>query len=265
MLTANIAVFDGAGTTTNDKINDNLFFSCCCGQGGQYLWHQVCDCMTSTFTCNSTCVVKALRKPNRYYQAAIELYGNVTEIYPDSNVWLTGHSLGGSLSSLLGLTFGLPTVTYEAPPQALAASRLGLPAPPGTHPSAMQRRTDTGIHHVGHTADPIFMGSCNGATAACTLGGYAMESQCHSGQIHIYDVVKDKSWRVSASYHKIRGVIRDIIKVYPEIPAADTDAECIDCFNWKYFESNGSDATTSKSSTSSSTSTRTSTCQTPGW
>ena len=180
-------------------------------------------------------------------------------------MWLTGHSLGGSLSSLLGLTFGLPTVTYEAPPQALAASRLGLPAPPGVHPSAMQRRTDTGIHHIGHTADPIFMGSCNGATAACTLGGYAMESQCHSGQIYIYDVVKDKSWRVSASYHKIRGVIRDIIRVYPEIPAADTDTECIDCFNWKYFESNGSDTTTSISSISSSTSTRTSTCQTPGW
>ncbi|CAZ80814.1 unnamed protein product [Tuber melanosporum] len=26
------AVFDGAETTTNDKINDNLFFSCCCAR-----------------------------------------------------------------------------------------------------------------------------------------------------------------------------------------------------------------------------------------
>lgn len=46
------AVFDGDGTTTRDKVNDNLFFSCCCAQGGQYFWRQVCDCQSSTYTCN---------------------------------------------------------------------------------------------------------------------------------------------------------------------------------------------------------------------
>ena len=29
-----LAIWDGDGTTTNDKENDNLFFSCCCGQQG---------------------------------------------------------------------------------------------------------------------------------------------------------------------------------------------------------------------------------------
>jgi len=48
------AMFDGSETTTNDKINDNLYFSCCCGQGGQFLWRQVCDCQTAAYTCNST-------------------------------------------------------------------------------------------------------------------------------------------------------------------------------------------------------------------
>ncbi|MCJ1485118.1 putative lipase atg15 [Schaereria dolodes] len=166
-----IAVFDGAETTTNDKENDNLFSGCCCGQGGQYLWRQVCDCMTSAFTCNETCVTKALRKENRYYRAAIELYGNVTELYPESNIWIAGHSLGGAVSGLLGLTFGLPTVTFEAYGEALAASRLGIPSPPNAHAGAPQSRKDTGIYHFGHTADPVFMGSCNSATSACTLGG----------------------------------------------------------------------------------------------
>ncbi|MCJ1254526.1 putative lipase atg15 [Lignoscripta atroalba] len=165
------AVFDGADTTTNDKVNDNLFFSCCCGQGGQYLWRPVCDCMTTAYTCNETCLVKALRNENRYYRAAIELYGNVTEIYPNANVWMAGHSLGGSVSALLGLTFGLPVVTFEAPPEALAASRLGLPSPPDAHSGALQSRKNTGAYHFGHTADPIFMGICNSATSACTLGG----------------------------------------------------------------------------------------------
>ena len=33
-----IAIWDGDGTATNDKENDNLFFSCCCGQQGSSLY-----------------------------------------------------------------------------------------------------------------------------------------------------------------------------------------------------------------------------------
>jgi len=259
------AVFDGEGTTTMDKLNDNLFFSCCCAQGGQYFWRQVCDCYTTTYTCNQTCLVKALKNENRYYRAAIELYTNVTELYPDANIWLTGHSLGGAVSSLLGMTFGIPTVTFEAPGEALAASRLGLPAPPNNPPNRPAIRQHTGTYHFGHTADPIFMGTCNGATAACTLGGYAMESQCHAGQQCIYDTVTDMGWRVGIGNHKIHNVIDNVIQKYDEVPKCAADDECVDCFNWKYFESNGSDFTTSSSSTWTTTRTRTSTCKTPGW
>lgn len=261
------AVFDGAGSTTKDKINDNLFFSCCCAQGGHYLWKQVCDCATSAFTCNQTCLIKALRRENRYYQAATELYGNVTELYPNSNIWLSGHSLGGSVSSMLGLTFGLPATTFEAPGEALAAARLGLPFPPETHRSAPQGRVNTGAYHFGHTADPIFMGSCNSATSGCTLGGYAMETQCHTGNVCVYDTVKDKNWRVSISWHKIRNVISDVYRAYDELPECIQDTECVDCFNWKYYESNGSESTTTSSVSLSTTTslTRTSTCKTPGW
>ena len=117
----------------------------------------MCSCKTNTFTCNQTCVVEALREENRYYRAALDLYGNVTEIYPDSNVWLSGHSLGGAVSSLLGMTFGLPTVTFEAPGDALAAARLGLPTPPGSVAGAPQTRQYSGAYHFGHTADPLYM------------------------------------------------------------------------------------------------------------
>ncbi|KAL8835544.1 MAG: hypothetical protein Q9170_003277 [Blastenia crenularia] len=261
------AVFDGAGSTTKDKVNDNLFFSCCCAQGGHYLWKQVCDCSSSAFTCNQTCLIKALRRENRYYQAATELYGNVTELYPTSNIWFSGHSLGGSVSSMLGLTFGLPVTTFEAPGEALAAARLGLPVPPGFHPSAPQTRSNTGAYHFGHTADPIFMGSCNSATSGCTLGGYAMETQCHTGNVCIYDTVKDKNWRVSISWHKIRSVITDVFLAYDALPECIQDTECVDCYNWKYFESNGSEpiTTTSVSLSTTTSMTRTSTCKTPGW
>ena len=269
------AVFDGSGSTTRDKMNDNLFFSCCCGQGGHYLWRPVCDCNTAAFTCNNTCLIKNLRERNMYYTAAMELYGNVTEMYPDSQIWLAGHSLGGSVSSLLGLTFGLPVTTFEAPAEALAAARLGLPVPPLVHDGLHQLRQFTGAYHFGHTADPIYMGTCNAATSACTLGGYAMETQCHTGKVCVYDTVDDKQWRVSASTHSIRSVIKNVIKAYDELPTCEPDSTeddpCVDCFNWKYFESNGSEITSTSSSISSTSSatsismTRTETCKTPGW
>ncbi|KAI9699545.1 MAG: putative lipase atg15 [Bogoriella megaspora] len=250
------SVFDGTETTTNDKINDNLFFGCCCGQGGSYLWKKVCDCQTTTYTCNSTCLVQALRHKNRYYYAAQDLYRNVTEIYPDANIWIAGHSLGGSTGSLLALTVGLPVITFEAPGDALPASRLGLPAPPEYHVGSHQTRDYTGGYHFGHTADPIFMGTCNTATSVCTLAGY--------------DTVGDFGWRVGAGYHSIKRVITDVIDKYEQPANCTQDIGCADCFNWKYFESNGTETTTSSSSTSTSTSssstrTRTQTCKTPGW
>ncbi|KAK3322447.1 Alpha/Beta hydrolase protein [Apodospora peruviana] len=261
------AVFDGDGTTTNDKVNDNLFFSCCCAQQGPWTWHQVCDCATGTYSCNNTCVVQALREENRYYQAGRELYANVTELYPTSNIWLVGHSLGGAVSSMLGLTYGVPVVTFQAVPEALPAARLGLPIPPGSDPDAPQTREHTGTFHFGHTADPIYIGTCNGATASCSFGGYALESACHTGRECVYDTVGDKGWRVGIGTHKIRSVIHDVIMKYDTVPECKFTPECRDCGNWKMYESNGTESTTSSvtSTSTSKTRTRTETCKTPGW
>ncbi|KAF3482001.1 uncharacterized protein GIQ15_04760 [Arthroderma uncinatum] len=258
------ALFDGEETTTNDKINDNLFFSCCCGQGGQYFWRQVCDCYTSTFTCNITCVASSLRSENRYYRAALDLFANVTELYPTSNIWLAGHSLGGAVSSMLGRTYGLPAVTFEAVPEALPISRLGLPVPPGGDPFAPETEY-TGSFHFGHTADPVYMGSCNGATSICTLGGYAMESACFTGKRCVYDTVQDLGWRVAIGTHRIVSVINDVLKKYDTVPTCKPDKACVDCPNWKFFRSNGTERTTTRTTSTTSTATRTSTCETPGW
>ena len=261
------AYFDGEGTTTNDKVNDNLFFSCCCGQQGQWSYHQVCDCATGTYECNNTCVLNSLLQENRYYGAGRELFSNVTEMYPNANIWMTGHSLGGAVSSLLGLTYGVPVVTFEAVPDALPAARLGLPVPPHADPGIPQARERTGAYHFGHTADPVYIGTCNGATASCSYFGYAMESQCHTGFECVYDVVGDKGWRVGIGTHRIRSVIRDVILQYETVPECKRIPECRDCNKWNMYWSNGTETTTSTSSASTSTKTRTrtETCKTPGW
>ncbi|GAB1739224.1 hypothetical protein NU219Hw_g3973t1 [Hortaea werneckii] len=212
-------------------------------------------------------VLRSLRERSHYYHAVRDLYHNVTARYPEADaVWLSGHSLGGVVSALLGLTYGLPVLTFEAFPDALAASRLGLPTPPGYRIGSHQSRSDVAIHHFGHTADPIFMGTCNAASSFCTIAGYAFQGVCHTGRTCTYDTVGDLGWRVGIGTHKIGNVIKDVLEKYDTVPSCEEDVECQDCFNWKFYESNSSDPITSTSTSSSSSSaTRTETCKTPGW
>jgi lipase ATG15 len=50
-----------------------------------------------------------------YYNLAQTIYVAIRSLYPHSAIWITGHSLGGSLASLLALTNSIPAVTFEAP------------------------------------------------------------------------------------------------------------------------------------------------------
>lgn len=258
-----VAMFEGNGTSGHDKENDNLFGSCCCGQGGTYLWRRVCDCQTATYTCDDQCVRKEMRKPNRYYQATVELYEEVIKLYPDATIITTGHSLGGVLASLIGLQHGLPSITFETYPQALAAKRLGLPAAGDVAPL----RKNTGGFHFGHTADPVYMGTCNGASSFCSIGGYAFETLCHTGKRCAYDVVKDWGWRQSTSTHSLRYAIDNVYQKYEKAATCvDEDVGCVDCILWKYENGTHTKPTTTSTVTSTTSSrTRTETCKTPGW
>lgn len=240
-------------TQTNDKINDNLLFLCCCARVG-YMWTTVCDCYEKTYTCNQDCLERELLRKDRYYQAAIDLYKNVTAIYPPetTNIWVTGHSLGGALSSLIGRTFGLPVVAFDAPGEMLATKRLHLPQPPGL-PKYLEN-----IWHVGNTADPIYMGVCNGALSSCNVAGYAMETACHTGKQCVYDVVTDKGWRVNLLNHRIHTIIDEIILKYNETAPCFEQPPCRDCFNWKFVSHEDDNRKKHKSSSV----TKTSTCST---
>ncbi|QLG70796.1 hypothetical protein HG535_0A07380 [Zygotorulaspora mrakii] len=231
-------------TTANDKINDNLLFSCCCARVS-YLWTTVCDCYTKSYTCDESCLERELRKKDYYYWATLDIYKQVEKEYPKAAIWTAGHSLGGALATLLGRTYGLPAVAFEAPGDLLAARRLHLPFPPGL-PSYQE-----GIWHIGHNADPIFMGTCNGASSSCSIAGYAMETSCHTGKTCVYDAVNDKGWHVNMLNHRIHTVIDGILTEYDEVAKCLKPEPCIDCYNWNYIRD--------KSDTISSTATKSST------
>ncbi|KAJ9128154.1 hypothetical protein QFC24_000446 [Naganishia onofrii] len=123
------------------------------------------------------------------------LYNNVSFMYPNASIWLTGHSLGGALSSLIGLSFGAPVVAFESPADRLAAQRLHLPLPPGIPMNRM------GITHVYHNADPIPMGVCTG-------------------------VYRKKGWAVDVRTHRITEIINRILNEDWEAPPSEnTTAE----------------------------------------
>jgi len=148
------------------------------------------------------------------------LYNNISYIYPHSDIWIIGHSLGGALGSLLGTTFGVPVVTFEAPGERMASQRLHLPSPVPPSPPTASLLTDSQtssqpsthhITHVYHTADPVPMGTCNGVLSSCATTGFAMESRCHQGKTIVYDTVSNLSWSVDLRSHPIANMIETIL------------------------------------------------------
>lgn len=220
---------DDGRTVEMDKFNDNLLFSCCCARVSS-LWTTVCDCYEKAYTCNQNCLERSLRNPDRYYKAVLDIYRNVREQYPENEVWVTGHSLGGALSSLLGRTYGLPAVTFEAPGEMLATKRLHLPMPPGL-PAEMEH-----IWHFGNNADPIFMGVCNGASSSCGIAGYAMESVCHSGLKCVYDTVTTLGWHVNILNHRLKTVIDKLLMMSNETAPCVKPPPCLDCYDWTFVD-----------------------------
>ena len=146
----------------------------------------------------------------------------MTALFPEANIWLTGHSLGGALASLLGTTFGVPAVAFESPGERLAAHRLHLP----THlPSA--------VTHVYNNADPIAQGVCTGVCSLCTQAGFALETGCHLGKSIVYDTVGAYGWSVHVRHHVIREMVLNVLQDEREweegreVPLAREEEDCI--------------------------------------
>ncbi|KAJ8655149.1 hypothetical protein O0I10_009184 [Lichtheimia ornata] len=220
----------GGSTTDKDKINDNLLFSCCCARISR-AWSPVCDCyQNNEYICENQCLESHIKNRTFYYDHALEIYKDVADRHPNATIWVTGHSLGGALASLVGQTFLVPTVTYEIPGEQLAARRLHLPHAPGV---------ELPLWHFGHTADPIFVGACKGPSSSCWYGGYAMETRCHTGKMCVWDTVSEKGWRVDIRSHRVADVIENILKQDDEFPlpdCVDEDEDCTDCGLWNYID-----------------------------
>ncbi|KAG8933740.1 putative lipase atg15 [Tulasnella sp. 419] len=221
------ALGGGGPTVKKDKLNDNLLFSCCCARV-DWTWSTVCGCYSGGWKCDSECLDRSLKDDSLFYPVGTNLYNNITTMYPNANIWVIGHSLGGSLASLMGATFGVPVVAFEAPGERMAARRLHLPSPPEL----------LHITHVYHTADVIAMGTCNGVLSSCAVAGYAMESKCHLGKSIVYDTVTKLNWTADFRTHRIQVVIDYVLSSDWEenqpVPRAVVEDNCVECGTWEY-------------------------------
>ncbi|KAG9296016.1 hypothetical protein G9A89_011868 [Geosiphon pyriformis] len=226
------SMIGGGPTVPKDKKNDNRLFSCCCARVGPS-WTPVCGCYRGKATldqCDQRCLEESVDESDLYYDVAVKLYERIQDTYPDATIWLTGHSLGGGVSGLIGWTYGVPAVGFEAPGEALAARRLHLPQPPALP------YEDMPIWHVGHTADPIFMGACNAIWSSCWVGGYALETKCHAGKVCLYDSVKEFGWKPDVRTHRARDVIEKVLKVWSGVPVCRPEVDCVDCGLWEFVD-----------------------------
>ncbi|PVV03864.1 hypothetical protein BB560_001652 [Smittium megazygosporum] len=225
----------GGSTGPNDRFNDNRLFSCCCASF-DITRNPVCDCLVGEKKCSNSCLKSSLVDEDLYIYGAAKIFLETALRYPSAYIILTGHSLGGAVSSLVGLSFGVPAIAFESPGESLAAKRLGLPIPLPIH----EERLPT--WHIGHNTDPIYMGTCNTPSSICYLGGYSMDSKCHLGKQCVYDTAKHLGWRRDIRHHRIIDVIYYVLEPWgkqnPKIPMPECKLEknCKDCNSWTFVK-----------------------------
>ncbi|KAK3833675.1 MAG: Alpha/Beta hydrolase protein [Linnemannia gamsii] len=229
----------GGPTGNNDKLNDNKMFSCCCGKVDR-TWWGVCGCYMGENNCNQQCLIddakKDLDESESYYAIGLKVVEAAKALYPRASIWLTGHSLGGSVASLLGITKGYPVFTYSSPGDVRYGQKIGLVK------SSLQESDlkKIPVWQFGHTGDPIYMGTCNGATSTCYSAGYAMETKCHLGKACIYDTVAELGWHQNINGHtifKFIGVVENwynMTKGRETVPQCLPQTDCHDCTQWQY-------------------------------
>lgn len=212
-------------------------FSCCCA------WNQVCQCLNATEnSCSSSCVNTATKAtPLSYYHLALSIYRRAQEIYSKArHIWLVGHSLGGSIASLVALTTKQTAIAFQAPGDRLYAKRLGLP---------YEEHKFYPIYHIGNTIDPIFMGKCNGKVSYCYYAGYrymlfanttksayfpffvSMDTKCHMGQVCKWDHWQPS--RFPLYFHSMSNVIKDFIEPFG-MPKCRKEIDCVDCEQYRF-------------------------------
>ena len=209
----------GGRTSSKDKFNDNLMFSCCCAH------KSVCSCGYNK-ECDLECVGNQLQ--NSYYKKVLYLVEQIQLDYPNVKVYMTGHSLGGALAGLIATALGLSAVTFEAPGSSLFNKKVSLGL-----------ESSLSVFHYGFSSDPLFMGKCNGFISVCHGAGYIMDSKCHLGQVCVLSEnglrVQEEEIGASNLLHHRIGYLLEYLE-RNDLPECKQQIGCSECRDYKYIK-----------------------------
>ena len=77
------------------------------------------------------------------------------------------------------------------------------------------------------------MGTCTGVTSLCSIGGFALETRCHLGQVILYDTVAKLDWSVDVRTHGIKVVVDRLLADDSDWMAAYEESQrLLSMFNW---------------------------------
>jgi len=210
-------------SSSNDKYNDNLFFSCCFYKQSNLF--KTCDnCgVTEGTECCRGCYSNSLSYKENYINIVKEIVDNISLDYDfdKTEVYFTGHSLGGMLASVASIIYDKPAVTFETPGDLHYIQVSGL----------SDRGSDK-IYHFGHNGDPIFIGKCG---STCSVIGYNIDTKCHTGFTCSYDAKKKLGYSESIFNHRIEYIIKNVISKWKDdFPVCIRQTDCSDCDGWKF-------------------------------
>lgn len=212
----------GGPTSDTDRLNDNFMFSCCCS----HVPESMCGCKSANGTCSRTCLSYAANTwRNSYYHQVLDFVENHKKQHGwRSWIWLTGHSLGGTLAALVATKLRLASVSFESPGDARFAHHLGLVPELGT-PEFVKSQEWSNVYHVANTNDPIFYGKCNGYSSSCFLTGYSIQTKCHLGRQCVFDVPHGFC---SIDKHRMTYLLLDVMKEWTKETPTCKISSCVE-------------------------------------
>ena len=225
-------------TSSNDKYNDNLFFSCCFyKQSSLFEKCELCD-NVDKYTCCKQCYNTSLNFELNYINIVKSIVEKVKGMidFETSTIIFTGHSLGGILASVSSILYDKRAIAFQAPGDRHYLDLVNnLNNPKYNENTKYNKNTkyNENISHFGHNADPIYMGNCG---STCSALGYYINTKCHSGYTCLYDAKNKLGYSQSILNHRIEYIIKNVIpKWKQDLPECIIQNDCEDCKEWVYL------------------------------
>lgn len=102
--TSTALIGSGGPTAKNDKLNDNMLFSCCCARVG-FTWTPVCGCYAGSGKCDQNCLEASLTDESLFYPVGIVSWFRNLVTFRFSNFFARTYIIMCRICILI-LTFG---------------------------------------------------------------------------------------------------------------------------------------------------------------